>query len=46
VIALILGALVYNEPLTWREVAGAAMMLVAAAIALAPKRAATVPPDA
>ena len=45
VIALILGAAVYNEPLTWREITGAAMMLVAAAIALAPKRAATVPPD-
>jgi len=39
VVALILGALVYAEPLTWREVTGAAIMLVAAAIALAPRRA-------
>lgn len=37
VVALILGALIYAEPLGWREAAGAAMMLVAAGIALAPR---------
>ena len=37
VVALILGALVYAEPFTWREVTGAAMMLVAAAIAIVPR---------
>jgi drug/metabolite transporter (DMT)-like permease len=35
VVALFLGALVYAEPLTWRELAGAAVMLLAAAIAVA-----------
>jgi drug/metabolite transporter (DMT)-like permease len=34
VVALILGALVYAEPLTWREISGAAIMLVAAWIAV------------
>ena len=38
VVALVLGWLVYGEPLTWREVLGGAMTLVAAAIALAPRR--------
>jgi drug/metabolite transporter (DMT)-like permease len=37
VVALILGAIVYAEPFTWREVTGAAMMLVAAGIAVAPR---------
>ena len=35
VVALFLGALVYAEPLTWRELTGAAIMLLAAAIAIA-----------
>lgn len=35
VVALLLGALIYSEPLTWRELAGAAVMLLAAAIAVA-----------
>jgi drug/metabolite transporter (DMT)-like permease len=35
VVALLLGALIYGEPLTWRELAGAAVMLLAAAIAVA-----------
>ena len=35
VVALGLGALLYGEPLTWREITGAAVMLVAAAIAVA-----------
>jgi drug/metabolite transporter (DMT)-like permease len=34
VVALLLGTLVLNEPLTWREITGAAIMLFAAAIAL------------
>jgi drug/metabolite transporter (DMT)-like permease len=34
VVALILGALVFGEPLTWREMTGAAIMLLAAAIAM------------
>ncbi|MEJ0077197.1 MAG: EamA family transporter [Alphaproteobacteria bacterium] len=34
VVALILGALVYSEPLTWREMSGAAVMLAAAWIAV------------
>jgi drug/metabolite transporter (DMT)-like permease len=38
VVALILGTLVLGEPLTWREVTGGAIMLVAAAIAVAPRR--------
>ena len=35
VVALILGALVFGEPLTWREMTGAAIMLLAAWIAVA-----------
>ena len=35
VVALILGAIVYGEPLTWREITGAAIMLLAAWIAIA-----------
>jgi drug/metabolite transporter (DMT)-like permease len=38
VVALILGAVALGEPLGWREVAGGALMLVAAAIAVAPRR--------
>jgi drug/metabolite transporter (DMT)-like permease len=38
VVALVLGTLVYGEPLTWREILGGAMTLVAAAIAIAPRR--------
>jgi drug/metabolite transporter (DMT)-like permease len=34
VVALILGAVVFGEPLTWREMSGAAIMLVAAWIAV------------
>lgn len=34
VVALILGAMVYGEPLTWREATGAAVMLFAAWIAI------------
>jgi drug/metabolite transporter (DMT)-like permease len=37
VAALILGTLVFGEPLTWREAAGAAIMLVAAALAMRPR---------
>jgi drug/metabolite transporter (DMT)-like permease len=37
-VALILGTLVLGEPLTWREITGGAIMLVAAAIAVAPRR--------
>jgi len=37
VVALLLGWLVYDEPMTWREIVGGAMTLVAAAIALAPR---------
>jgi len=37
VVALILGAVVYAEPLTWREMTGAATMLLAAWIAVARK---------
>jgi drug/metabolite transporter (DMT)-like permease len=43
VVALILGALVFAEPLGWREITGAAMMLMAAAIAIAPRPAASPP---
>ena len=43
VVALLLGWLVYDEPLTWREILGGAMTLVAAAIALAPGGAAGAP---
>lgn len=35
VVALILGAIVFGEPLTWREMTGAAIMLLAAGIAIA-----------
>jgi drug/metabolite transporter (DMT)-like permease len=35
VVALILGTIVYAEPLTWREMTGAAIMLLAAWIAVA-----------
>ena len=38
VVALILGAAVFSEPLTWREITGAAIMLLAAWIAVAPRR--------
>jgi drug/metabolite transporter (DMT)-like permease len=38
VVALILGTVLLAEPLTWREVAGGALMLVAAAIAVVPRR--------
>ena len=38
VVALILGAILFSESLTWREACGAAVMLVAAAIAVAPRR--------
>jgi drug/metabolite transporter (DMT)-like permease len=38
IVALVVGAALYGEPLTWRELTGAAMMLVAAAIAIAPRR--------
>jgi drug/metabolite transporter (DMT)-like permease len=34
VVALVLGAIVFGEPLTWREMTGAALMLLAAAIAV------------
>ena len=37
VIALILGALVFAEPLTWREATGAGVMLLAAALAMRPR---------
>jgi drug/metabolite transporter (DMT)-like permease len=45
VVALFLGWLVYGEPLTWREIVGGAMTLVAAATAIVP-RGPAVPPDA
>ncbi|HMK81308.1 MAG TPA: EamA family transporter [Xanthobacteraceae bacterium] len=45
VVTLLLGFLVYGEPLTWREIVGGAMTLVAAAIAIAPRPPA-LPPDA
>ena len=35
VVALLLGAAVYAEPLTWRELTGAAVMLLAAGLAIA-----------
>ena len=35
VVALLLGAAVFSEPLTWRELSGAAILLLAAAIAIA-----------
>jgi drug/metabolite transporter (DMT)-like permease len=43
VVALILGALVFGEPLTWREITGAAIMLLAAGIAVT-RRAPDAPP--
>ena len=45
VAALALGALVYGEPLTWREMSGAAIMLIAAWIAVS-RRATPEPPAA
>jgi drug/metabolite transporter (DMT)-like permease len=44
VVALLLGALVYAEPLTWREFAGAAIMLLAAGIAIARRTVPVGPP--
>src|SRR5438270_1272573 len=44
VVALILGAVVYGEPLTWREITGAAIMLLAARIAVARKPVPGAPP--
>jgi len=44
VVALILGAIVYGEPLTWREIVGAAIMLLAAWIAIARKPVTETPP--
>ena len=38
VVALILGALVFGEPLTWREMTGAAIMLAAAAMAVTTRK--------
>ena len=38
VVALVLGALVLGEPLTWREIMGAAIMLAAAAIAMTSRK--------
>jgi drug/metabolite transporter (DMT)-like permease len=43
VVALVLGALVFGEPLTWRELTGAALMLLAAAIAVVRRPAQEVP---
>lgn len=37
VVALFLGAWAFAEPLTWREIAGSAIMLIAAAVAVAPR---------
>jgi len=45
VVALVLGALVYGEPLTWREISGAAIMLAAAWIAVV-RRTVAEPPAA
>ncbi len=44
VVALILGAIVFGEPLTWREITGAAIMLVAAWIAVARQPVPDAPP--
>jgi drug/metabolite transporter (DMT)-like permease len=44
VVALILGTIVLGEPLTWREVTGAGMMLVAAGIAIARRPSRDAPP--
>src|SRR5262249_14274002 len=38
VVALLLRTLVYHDPLTWPEIVGGAMALIAAAIAIAPRR--------
>jgi drug/metabolite transporter (DMT)-like permease len=38
VVALILGSLVLGEPLGWREIVGGAIMLLAAAIAVMPRK--------
>jgi drug/metabolite transporter (DMT)-like permease len=43
VVALLLGAIVFGEPLTWRELTGAALMLLAAAIAVVRRPAQEVP---
>jgi drug/metabolite transporter (DMT)-like permease len=43
VVALILGAIVLGEPLTWREILGAAIMLAAAAVAIARRPAEVLP---
>jgi drug/metabolite transporter (DMT)-like permease len=45
VVALVLGAVVFGEPLTWREMSGAAIMLLAAWIAVM-RRAVPEPPAA
>jgi drug/metabolite transporter (DMT)-like permease len=44
VVALVLGATVYGEPLTWREATGAAIMLLAAWIAVARRPVPDAPP--
>jgi drug/metabolite transporter (DMT)-like permease len=44
VVALVLGAIVFGEPLTWREMTGAAIMLMAAWIAVARRPIAEQPP--
>jgi len=44
VVALILGAIVFAEPLTWREITGAAILLLAAAIAVVRRPLPEVPP--
>lgn len=44
VVALVLGAAVFSEPLTWREITGAAIMLLAAAIAVVRRPVAETPP--
>ena len=43
VVALILGAILFSEPLTWREMSGAAIMLCAAWIAVTPRAAPDTP---
>ena len=44
IMSLIWGAIVYGEPLTWREMTGAAIMLFAAWIAIARKPVPDAPP--
>ena len=44
IMSLIWGAIVYAEPLTWREMTGAAIMLLAAWIAIARKPIPEAPP--